>query len=111
MSLRSPALIVKDLMKSLWKKFHKDKLYSLKVLMYVLYIYISGKKAVSCIRILIESLKKRNESVSFTMLSLLYMIFVIVQMILLCTSEMSCWYRKLKMKLKLIMYEMTFQNK
>lgn len=108
MALRTPSLIIKDLLKSLSKKFYKDKLYTLKVLMYVLYIYISGKKAVSCIRILIESLKKRNESVSFMMLSLIYMIFVIVQMILLCTSEMSSWYRKLKMKLKLIMYELTF---
>lgn len=108
MSWRKPSEIFRDLGRSILKKVSKDKFFVLKMLMYILYVYISGKKAVSCIRILIEQFKKRNESLSYSMLSLLYLVFVIIQMILLCTSEINAWYRKLKMKLKLICYEMTF---
>ena len=111
MALRSLSKIAVDLGRALRKKFHKDKFFIVKMLLYSAYIFISAKKAVSCFRLLAQQLRKRYESLSFNILSILYLIFVLIQLFMLYTSEISQIYRKLKMKLRLICYEMTFQNK
>jgi hypothetical protein len=108
MRLRSFQQITQGLWRALAKKFKKDKFFIIKILLYSLYIYISAKKAVSCFRLLAQQLRKRYESLSFNILSILYLIFVLVQLFMLYTSEISHIYRKLKMKLRLICYEMTF---
>ena len=78
MTLRSFSTIIIDILKVLRKKISKDKFFLFKLLMYSAYIYIIGNKAMSCFRLLVQQLKKRTESVSFSILSLCYLIFVFV---------------------------------
>jgi len=104
-------MIIVDLWKALKKKFKKDKFLVIKLLLYSAYIYISGKKAVSCFRLLAQQLRKKYQSLCFNILSLLYLMFVLIQLFLIYTSEISSIYRNLKMKLRLICYEITFENK
>ncbi|CDW73967.1 e3 ubiquitin-protein ligase march2-like [Stylonychia lemnae] len=111
LTLRSFGKIAFDLWRALKKKFSKDQFFLIKILLYSAYIYISAKKAVSCFRLLAQQLRKRYESLSFNILSIMYLIFVLVQLFMLYTSEISQIYRKLKMKMRLICYEMAFQNK
>jgi hypothetical protein len=54
MTLRSPSIIAVDLWKALKKKFKKDKFFILKIFLYSAYIFISGKKAMSCFRLLAQ---------------------------------------------------------
>ena len=111
MKFRDLHKILVDLWKALKKKFKKDKFLVIKLLLYSAYIYISGKKAVSCFRLLAQQLRKKYQSLCFNILSLLYLMFVLIQLFLIYTSEISSIYRNLKMKLRLICYEITFENK
>lgn len=111
MTMRSPSKIAIDLIRALLKKFKKDKYLVLKLVLYPAYIFISGKKAVSCFRLLAQQLRRKYESLSFNILSILYLFFVLIQLFVLYTSEISQIYRRMKMKLRLICYEMTFENK
>ncbi len=78
MQLRSFKLILIDVLKAMRKKFKKDKLFIFKLIMYSAYVYISGNKAISCFKLLMLQFKKKYHSLTFAMLSLLYLVFVMV---------------------------------
>ena len=103
--------IVKDLAKAIIKKLRKDKLFVLKFILYTAYAFLSAKKALTCLRLLFTQLRKKNQSLSLNILSILYLGFIFVQLFIIYTSEASVIYRKVKLSLKLICYEITFENR
>lgn len=118
MKLRPMNKIAIDVFKAIKKKFRKDKLYVLKVLLYTAYIYISAKKAVSCFKLLVQQFKKHRKgkpssksSIAFNLLSILYLMFVMLQLFMIYTKKVTQLYRNLKMKMRLICYEVTFESK
>lgn len=109
--LRKFAAIWPDLVKQIKKKLLKDKLLVIKCFLYSLYIFLSAKKAVNCFKLLFQQMRSRHSSLSFNVLSILYLVFVLLQVFMIYTSEAAQIYRKIKLKLKLICYEITFINK
>jgi hypothetical protein len=103
--------IWRDLLKTIIKKLRKDKLLVLKFLLYTAYVFLSARKAINCFRMLYQQLRQRRHSVSLKVLSVVYLVFIIVQLFMIYTSEATQIYRKVRLRLKLICYEMTFINR
>mmetsp|Transcript_41278 Transcript_41278/g.30350 ORF Transcript_41278/g.30350 Transcript_41278/m.30350 type:complete len:103 (+) Transcript_41278:236-544(+) len=89
LQFRPFSLILLDMFKAISKKFKKDKLLIIKLVIYAAYFYISGNKAITCFRLLRRQFTKRYKSFSFAVLSLLYLIFLGIQLLILWTSEIS----------------------
>ena len=79
--------IWRDLLKTIVKKLRKDKLLVLKFLLYTAYVFLSARKAINCFKMLYEQLQQRRNSVSLKVLSVLYLVFIIVQLCMIYTSE------------------------
>lgn len=97
MKLRPFRPIIKDLYKTIIKSLKKDKLIVLKFLLYTAYVFLSAKKAVNCFRLLYEQLRRKNTSLSLNILSVLYLVFIFVQLFMIYTSEATQMYRKIKL--------------
>jgi hypothetical protein len=97
MKLRPLKPILNDLYKTIIKSLKKDKLIVLKFLLYTAYVFLSAKKAVNCFRLLYEQLRRKNTSLSLNILSVLYLVFIFVQLFMIYTSEATQMYRKIKL--------------
>jgi hypothetical protein len=111
MRLRSFDKIWRDLLKTILKKFRKDKMLVLKFLLYTAYVFLSARKAINCFGLLWTQMRERKNNIGLKVLSVVYLVFVLVQLFMIYTSEATQIYRKAKLRLKLICYEMTFINK
>lgn len=87
MRLRAFNKIWKDLVKNIIKKLKKDKLLVLKFLLYTAYVFLSAKKAINCFRLLFLQLRSKHSSFSLNVLSVLYLVFIFLQLFMIYTSE------------------------
>ncbi len=78
---------MRDTTKAVLKKLRKDKLFVLKVLLYTAYVFLSAKKAINCIKQLFRQLRRKNSSLSLNILSVLYLVFIFLQLFMIYTSE------------------------
>jgi len=111
--------ILHDLVKLLIKRLTREKFLIFKVVIYSAYIVLSCKKAVACYRLLVQQLKKNiytppgqgSHNVSQTILCVLYLLLIVVQLTVFTTEEIRYFYRVLRQHLRLVCYEITFQDK
>ena len=101
------------------KRLTREKFLIFKVVIYSAYIVLSCKKAVACYRLLVQQLKKNfnappsqgSNNVSQTILCVLYLLLIVVQLTVFTTEEIRYFYRVLRQHLRLVCYEITFQDK
>ena len=117
LELKRVRQILRDLVKLLCKRLKREKFFFLKVIIYSAYIVLSCKKAVACYRLLIEQLRKNykmasgSANLSQTILCVLYLLLIVVQLAVFTTEEIRYFYRVLRQHLRLVCYEITFQDK
>lgn len=111
LKLKSFKVIFDDVTKLVTKKLFKDKLLIFKGLIYSMYVIISCKKAVACFRLLVRQLRQKYTSTSQTMLSLLYILFVLIQLFVFSTHEIHYVYKHLKLQLRLVCYQITYKSR
>jgi len=99
MRLRSFDKIRRDLLKTILKKIRKDKMLVLKFLLYTAYVFLSARKAINCFRLLWTQMRQRKNSIGLKVLSVVYLVFVLVQLFMIYTSEATQIYRKAKLRL------------
>ena len=97
------------------KKLTRDKFVVFKVVIYSAYILLSCKKAVACYRLLIEQLRNNYKvgqaQLSQTILCVLYLLLIFIQLAVFTTEEIRYFYRVLSKHLRLVCYEITFQDR
>ena len=109
--------ILRDLIKLLCKRLKREKFFFLKLIIYSAYIVLSCKKAIACYRLLIEQIRKNYKKASGsanlqqTVLCVLYLLLIVFQLAVFATEEIRYFYRVLRQHLRLVCYEITFQDK
>lgn len=108
--------ILRDLLKLLVKRLTKEKFLLLKMVIYSAYIVLSCKKAVACYRLLVQQLRKNyyakgSNQLSQTILCVAYLLLIVVQLTVFTTEEIRYFYRVLRQHMRLVCYQITFQDK
>ena len=98
------------------KRLKREKFFLLKVIIYSAYVILSCKKAVVCYKLLMEQLRNNyklasgSAKFSQTVLCLMYLILILVQLAVFTTEEIRYFYIVLSKHLRLVCYDITFQD-